>query len=213
MHSDLIHNLPLYKKEKIIVANFGDFREFFESQNDINKHFKEKYEKWLGYNNINYPDIVYISTAKINKLQYLITFLEKRTILNGLIIAPKINITVKTRNIFLYTDDMVKGEIKTILKKGDPVAYISHNNISVPTSIYMYASYGIPILGYNIKPISSIINEYKIGLLFDGKTDLGEKIKIIKENYKYYRENALKFINLNNWEKSILAHKKIWKEN
>jgi len=179
-HEDLVSYLPRFTHKKIIVASFGDFKEFIEKKTKENKEFEQLYEKWLKKRNIQYPDIVSISAAKRNNMSPLTEGLNG-TSQNVLIIAPNQEFANKENfesNIFVYNKDFVEKEISVILNSpGKLIGYIGHENISVPTSIYMYASFGIPVIGLNVEPVSSIIKEYSIGEIIDEKTSLDFVVK------------------------------------
>ena len=72
----------------------------------------------------------------------------------------------------------------------------------------MFASYGIPMIGLDYKPVNSIIRDNEIGLIAK-KDDFDLVTKKIKSNYLSYQKNLDKFLKLNSWEKSSLGHKKL----
>ena len=73
----------------------------------------------------------------------------------------------------------------------------------------MFASFKIPIIGLDFKPVNSIINENNIGLILkdDNLIDL---VRTISANYQLFQSNLTSFLNENSWEKSINVHKKIF---
>ena len=74
----------------------------------------------------------------------------------------------------------------------------------------MFASYNIPVLALDAAPVSSLVNKYKIGELFDFNSNLEEKIKALKNNYNFYSQNTKKILEENNWSKSAQVYKNIW---
>ncbi len=210
-HKDLKSFLPKSSRNKIEIANFGDFSNYFNELNEINKDFRTEYEQWKKTEKIQNLDLIYISASTKNKLDEIIDKV-KETDLKTLIIAPKIEINPnpnKYKNIFFF-NSFVKKEVTEILKENNrAIGIVAHNNISVPTSIYMFASFKIPIIGLDFKPVNSIINENNIGLILkdDNLIDL---VRTISANYQLFQSNLTSFLNENSWEKSINVHKKIF---
>lgn len=212
-HKDLANYLPLFVHQKIIVASFGEFKSFIERQKDENLDFANSYQNWLKENNIKSPSIISISAAKRNNLSLLIQNSAK---INCLIIAPDVKnkITLqKKKNIFFYNNDFVKKEVHDILNTKDKIiGYIGHDNISVPTSIYMYASYGLPVIVLNYQPVNTIIKQYKIGEILTKDNDFVKISQLIINNYSFYQNNCLKFLEENSWDNSASRHAKIFEE-
>lgn len=211
-HQDLITFLPKSSKHKVYVASFGNYREFIEQQTEQNKEFQKQHKNWLNHQNIKFPDLISISAAKNNNLNFFISKLADKY--NFLVIAPKVpfNIISKKKNIFIYNSSFVKAEIKEILNHSPKlIGIIGHDNISVPTSIYMFASFGIPVVVLDINPLSTLINEYGIGEIVKSQNDVNSTIKKIKNNYKLYKIKCDEFLSENSWENSIEVHKSLFK--
>ena len=83
------------------------------------------------------------------------------------------------------------------------VGFIGHSNVSVPTSLYV-ASFDIPILGYNFKPINTIINDTKIGKIVNDE-DIQLEVNDQK-NMNFYKSNLKVLLNLTVWDKSAEKH-------
>ena len=211
-HKDLINYLPTFSKNKISVATFGNYKKFIENQTLPNKDFQKNYSDWLNQKNIKSPDLISISAAKRNNLEFLIDGVIN-TQISTLIIAPnsKIDLPNEASDIFIYKK-FVFLEVKTILNtQNNFVGFIGHENISVPTSLYMYASYNIPIIAFNIEPVNSIITMYQLGILIKNSEELEKAYYTILDNYNTYVENAVFFLKENSWEKSAFVHKDIFK--
>ena len=132
--------------------------------------------------------------------------------INCLIINPKSTFYYKElgNNIFFY-NKFVYGNINNILNtKSKIIGYVGHDNISVPTSIYMYASYNIPIIAFNIEPVNSILTMYQLGILIKNSEELEKAYYTILDNYDTYVENAVFFLKENSWEKSAFVHRDIF---
>ena len=116
----------------------------------------------------------------------------------------------KASNIFIYRN-FVFSEVKGILNtKNNIIGFIGHDNVSVPTSIYMYASYNIPIIAFNIEPVNSILASYQLGISINNSEELEKAYYMILNNYDIYVENAVLFLNENCWVKSALVHRNIF---
>ena len=117
------------------------------------------------------------------------------------------------KNMFYFIGRMTPYiNVDILINSNELVGFVGHSNISVPTSIYMYASFGIPIIGIRAKPISSIICENKLGIVVDSSKEVVLALKSIRDNYSSYQENCRKFIRENSWEKASLSHKAIFNQ-
>ncbi|HIP33140.1 MAG TPA: hypothetical protein EYG89_00020 [Bacteroidia bacterium] len=212
-HKDLSNNLPSFANKKTVVASFGEFKDFIKNQKDENINFSNSYEIWLDENGIKGPSIISISAAKRNNLDVLI---QNSININCLIIAPNIINTINLKNkknIFFYNNNFVKKEVHDILNTTDKlIGYIGHDNISVPTSIYMYASYGIPVIVLNNQPVNSIIKQYKMGEILTEDNNIAKISQLILNNYSFYQNNCLKFLEDNSWDNSASKHSKIFED-
>jgi hypothetical protein len=210
-HRDLIKYLPKNNQSKVHVASFGDFQEFFASQHAPNLEFDLNYKLWLKKRNILNPNIIFISTAKKNNLKLLFEAVSNNAI-NCLVINPKNknDYGELSDNIFFYRE-FVNKEVYDILNLSkNIIGYVGHDNISVPTSIYMYATYNIPIIAYDVKPVNSIITKYELGITIKHSNELENAYKTLIDNYEFYVKNLSFFLQENSWEKSALVHKEIF---
>lgn len=211
-HEDLIPFFPEKLRKKIRVACFGDFRPFIASQDEPNPEFQDQYSDWIRSRKVHRPDLISISAAKRNRLEYLIEGVSE-TPLNTLIIAP--NYHLKTvlngmNGIFFY-NKFVKKEVADILKNPEGmIGFIGHENISVPTSIYMYASYGVPVIAINKQPVNTLIKEHKIGEIAEEPGLIVRCVQEIRDNYDFYKNNCKEFLTKNSWEVSADVHTKVF---
>ena len=204
-HYNLLDYLPHKHHNKTIVANFGDFRNFYDDFEESNNEFLDLYNNWKVNQNIKNIDLIYISSARKSALEKLISALNK-TDLNAVIIAPKINLSVTiSKNIFYYNKYVYKEIVQIFKSNRKIVGFIGHSNVSVPTSLYMFASFDIPILGYNFKPINTIINDFKIGKIVNDE-DIQLEVNEIQKNMNFYKSNLKSFIKSNSWDKSAEKH-------
>lgn len=211
-HEDLVKYLPEKYIDKIVVSSFGSFEKFVKIQTQENKDFQTSFDKWLTKNNISAPDIVSISTAKRNNLPVLING-NRELQSKVLIIAPGVELNLEgadLANTFFYCEKFVKKEVYAILtSKKRIVGFIGHDNISVPTSIYMYASFGIPVIVLDANPSNSIVAKYRIGEILQGENVKSAYDSIIG-NYEFYSKNCELFLNDNSWENASLTHKRMF---
>lgn len=207
-HQDLIAHLPEVVRDKSFVASFGDMREYVESQTKSNTDFKEKYDAWMHQN--KYPALLSISAAKKSNLKLAIEGL-KTSKMTGIFIAPNVSrpAQISDENILFYNGDFVRKEVIDLLNIENIIGYVGHGNISVPTSLYMFASFGVPVIGLNIEPVNSIIEKYNIGRIVSTPEELNSAISLIRERYTDYSENCRKMIEDNSWEKSAKIHNEL----
>lgn len=210
-HQDIKIALPIFFSKKVSVCNFGDFKPFMEEKTLENYDFQLKYNNWLLKCGIDKPDILSISTAKKNRLDLLISGVQKSCI-KCLIIAPGVELNLQNlkNNTFFYNNSSVEIEVLNLLNKNKHfIGFIGHDNYSVATSLYMFASFGIPVISTNTKPISSIVNENEIGIVVDNSLQIEEAYQKILNNYSLFSFNCYKFIQTNNWSTSTYKHKRI----
>lgn len=209
LHNDIREFLPKHSRNKIRVACYGDFKDYVEEQSSNNYDFRRKYQQWKDLHNINKPDIVFISTLpNVKKLTEMACSISEYSFL---FIAPKSRYSIESENIFLY-NGFVWAEVKDILKEEKIIGLIALDNISVPTSLYLFASYGIPIIALDQLPMKKIINQYKIGKTFTYELhNFIKMINIIKTDYKYYSNNVKSFLKYNTWQKASKVYSNIFK--
>jgi hypothetical protein len=125
------------------------------------------------------------------------------------VIAPGSDRIYDTNNC-LVIDEYVYDEVSDLLTTGDIIGIVYMDNISVPTSIYMYASFGIPVIGFDCNPVNTIILENEIGEIFNNERDFGISLKKIKLNYSVYKEKTEEFILTSSWKKSASKHRSVF---
>ncbi len=195
---------------KGVIANFGCFKHFLTKKNQKSLDFEKLTNSWGHAFHI---DIISVSAAR---LSYLDVFFDKikNTNLKSLMINPK-----KNETDYLMTNNQLRffkpvfHEINNILMNNkELIGFVGHFNISVSTSLYMFASYEIPIICYDIEPNNNIVSKNKIGEVIQVNSSISEiisKINLIKDNYKLYQKNCTNFIKKNTWDKSSKIHENI----
>lgn len=205
-HSDLKKFFP--DETKIVVANFGNFKPYFKRLSSRNPIFNSKLKAWKTKNNITKIDTIYISATNKNIDVYIEMFRKLKTI-NSVFVIPQYFKVIEESNFLLF-NEFIHAEVHQLLSTNEIIGIITHSNFSIPTSLYMFASYKIPIISYNVIPISTIIKDYAIGENFSNNEDLSSSITKLKSNYSYYQENTVRFLHENSWEKATAVHKEVW---
>jgi len=211
MHSSIEDKLPKFSREKVYTASFGDFKPHFKNALKKCDNFSKEYNKWLKKRGISYPDAIYISTNQMTS--FVLKKAQRDSQHNYLIIDPSNDYHNVSNNVFLFCKNFISSEVHDILNTGSPIGIIAIDNISVPTSIYMFASYGIPMLVFDSVPSNQIVMNYSIGYTFKKSENLCKKIKLIKSNYSLFSIRSDRFLEHNNWENSASIHEKIWCKN
>ena len=208
LHEDIAKKLSRFSR-KIHTACFGDFRAFFQDKHQANDVFNREYQDWLKHRYITAPDIVFVGRySRYKKVEYLVKFLEKHTQINGLIISGGCPIKTSAANICIF-DQKVVAELDRIHQQKGIIGFVATSNFSVPTAVYVYANYNIPIMAANDGPASSLIRKYKMGEVFDSQGDIHNAFVRIKSNYESYQAGAELFNSQNNWAVSQKTHKLI----
>lgn len=209
-HPSLKNHLPRNCRHKIKTASFGDFKEFFDSQTEVNSSFCKALNSWKESSNILSPELISITTATKSGLEYYLTNLDKNYFY--LVICPHVQLPdIQNENILVFNESFVKKEVSEILKTSENIiGLIGHDNISVPTSIYMFASYGIPVIVTDVEPLNEIISNYRFGEIIRPGVNLNDCILKIKSNYNTYQKGCLNFLKENSWEKSTKIHSEVF---
>jgi hypothetical protein len=210
-HPSLLNYLPEFVRNKSLVSSFGDYCEFVDSRSGQNPDFGKLYARWTEQQNLMEIPIVSVSAAKKNNYQALFDLSNLKSF-PVLIVAPGQHHfpRIDKKSFLLYQDGFVEEEIKAILSR-KVIGYLGHSNLSVPTSLYMYASYGIPILAIESEPLISIVAEYHNGELFHDSTSLLEGYTKILKNYDLYSGKARKFLESNSWEMAAKKHEAVFR--
>ena len=205
-HSDIKSRLPRSCHKKTYVATFGDMKRHFLTQEQVNVDFKRKFSLWKE-NNDGKLNIISISAAKKNNLKCL----NNDNGLFSLIIAPYVELGFSTsNNCMVYSDGFVKKEVVDLLMSSERlVGFVGHDNLSVPTSIYMFASFGIPIISLDNEPSNNIVQENSLGKVLFDPSDLYKVYNDISDNYESYSANCKEFIEKLSWGYSSEVHMKM----
>jgi len=205
-HQDIKSALPSRYWKKVIVANFGNMTDIFGKRPCSNSDFINKYELWCEEKSKS-AQLITVSTAQRTDLSPLF---QIPSIINKIIICPGVDIEKSSsKNLFIYNSSFVKAEVLELLRNrnGFLVGFIGHNNLSVATSLYMYASFGIPVICINSRPCSTIVEEYEFGVVIDSDDNIDDCYFKIMDNYEFYSNQCNIFIENNSWSISGEKHR------
>lgn len=194
---------------KVKVAHFSDFSEYFDSQDEPNEDFQKKYDAWLSRRGIDRPDLLLVS-ASYRSLESFKPLFNQSTY-HVLCIVP--NLIVKDGfgdKVMLYHEGFVKKEVTDLLNMPGMIGLVGLDNGSVATSLYMFASYGIPMLVLDRPPMDRLTTEFEIGELFDLEDDLDQKISQVNNDYQRYRAGCKNLLKAHTWEKSYELHRTVF---
>lgn len=212
-HQSLIKYLGYTGRANLHVACFGDYKEFLElPTHSSNEDFTKGYSTWCKCQNIEYPDIVFVGDYKEAKnIDLLMKLAEVDESINILIVARGITSQKTHSNLFTFGRSFVYRELVDILHSGPIIGYVGHDNLSIATSIYLYSSFGLPMIFIDSDPYLDIAKLYNCGSIFsDSLESLLSAYYDVRSKYNVRSKGASKLIHENTWEKSALIHSKIF---
>jgi hypothetical protein len=208
LHASLAQYLPPEARSKTCVATFGDFTQDFRIRTAPNPAFREALANWAGAN--GGFELLFIS-ATLTDLSTMLQVVRHLKRHRALAIAARHDRIEVGRN-YLVFNQFVSAELHALLSGGTGLTgLIVHDNLSVPTSLYVFASYGIPVLALDTPPVADIVSEWNLGLTFRSSDEVEETLDRIVDRYDYYREKGRTFVRVNSWESSRAVHREIWK--
>lgn len=211
-HKSLIKYLPPKGCYKTHVACFGDYSAFLRGKvNERNYVFQQAYQKWCANRGIKGPDIVFIGDYKKAKgVDALLRFSKMYSSINILIVAKGISEERSVPNVLTFGQSRVFFELHEILSSSRVVGFVAHSNLSVPTAIHLYSSYGVPVIAANVDPLIDIVADSQIGVTFKNVECLVESYNEVFNEYEFYREKSQAFNKEYTWEKSAKVHNSIF---
>ena len=213
LHKSLKEYLP--KTAKIDVACFGRFSLVETDDGERSPDFQESYRLWRTERNIEGPDIVFIGEySPFKGLNGLFEFAQSNKQFNILIVCPKLpdHLIQRYSNIFIWPEK-VMFELHNILSGSHKlVGFVGHDNVSLPTAIHLFSSYGIPCVMRNVEPMSTIACEWKIGPTFDCDSKISECVDLVRKDYLAYSGAARRYIAAHTWAKAQSVHQKVLRE-
>lgn len=212
MHSYLKKKFPKRLRRKITIAHFGPLApEDVSTQlasdqkniNLLNKFIEKKAQSVVLFS---------ISTASKNQAYKLSNYVSDECLL--VFVDPKgifKNKICKSNNT-LYIAEKVGTDFLNHLKKiRFSFGVVGHDNGSVATSVYLFATMKIPILALDYAPNSHIVEKNNIGYIYKNDNNLEDISSNLKINYEEYTMNTTKFTQKHSWKKTIKIHKKIFR--
>jgi hypothetical protein len=211
MHQSMGDHLPRSARGKLVAAHFGSMREATEAaarDEPPNADFAARYQQWCERNEIEGPDLVMVS-ASLTSADELFEALESTPGIRALLIAPGVPVRPVQSNV-LHVAEPVYAEVHSVLSSGRVIGYLGHQNISVPTGIYMYAAYGVPILGKDQCPVKDLLLEHEIGEVFHDASGLLQAYSEVRGQYDRYRANCSDLLTQHTWEESARIHSAVF---
>ena len=211
LHRSVGDHLGEAAADKLVVAHFGSFRQAVERASEeakANPEFTATYKRWRQERGVRSPDLVMVST--LWEADDLLAFLEENSSVNGVIIAPRLGPTECGENVLLFRKS-VYAEVHGLLSSRGLIGYLGHANVSVPTSLYMFAGYGIPMIGRNVAVVSDILIAEGIGEVYGTIDEMGAAYRKIKADYQAYRSRCAGLVARHTWSRSATIHRKIFR--
>ena len=211
LHRSVGDHLGDAAAKKLVVAHFGSFRQTIERASQEakpNPEFTASYERWRQERGVRAPDLVMVST--LWEADDLLAFLGENPDVNGVIIAPRMGRTACGENVLLFRKP-VYAEVHELLGSTGLIGYLGHANVSVPTSLYMFAGYGIPMIGMNVPPVADILAAEGVGEVYTTIDEMGAAYRKIKAHYQAYRSRCAELVARHTWSHSATVHKKIFR--
>ena len=212
-HPSLIKYLGNARRANLHAACFGDYKEYLElPMHGTNECFRRHYSDWCNSQNIQYPDVVFIGDYKEAKnINLLMDLAEVDKSINILIVARGIPSQKKNPNLFTFGSSFVYRELVDVFNAGPCIGYVGHDNLSIATSIYLYSSFGLPMIFIDADPYLDIVKMYDCGSIFsDSSGSLRSAYYKVRHEYDRKRKGAMNLISDNTWAKSALIHRKIF---
>lgn len=196
---------------KVIVACFGEFRSRYRrigpSLDDGG--FVRRYRRWSATLDPNAPRLLFVGAyAPSKNVETLLEIGRRNAALSVIVIAPGMEpVPPVSQNVFLHTG-WVGAELEEVLLEPNLLGFVGHANISVPTSIYLFASYGVPIIALNHPPLGQIVAFHQLGAVIDGTEAVGEIVQGVWDRRDHHRHRLDRFLESHSWAASAAAHRK-----
>lgn len=197
--------------DKVIVASFGEFRSSYRSMGASRDAggFARRYRRWSTTMDPNAPRLLFVGAyAPSKNVETLLEIARRNADLSVIVIAPEMEpVPPVSRNVLLHTD-WVGAELEKLLLEPNLLGFVGHANISVPTSIYLFASYGIPIIALDHPPLHQIVEHHQLGAVIDGTDVAGEIVRGVLARREHHRDALDRFLRSHSWAASAAGHRK-----
>jgi len=197
--------------DKVVVACFGEFRSKYRRVEEGREGggFLRRYRRWSQGIDWASPRLLFVGAYAPSKhVETLLEIGRRNADLAVIAIAPGMESEPGvSSNVFLHTD-WVGVELEEILQEPNLLGFVGHANISVPTSIYLFASYGIPIIALDHPPVGQIVGNHQLGTVIDAIEDVGEIVRGVLADREHHRDALERFLESHSWAASAAAHRK-----
>jgi len=210
LHKDIKRELPKLFHYKIFVSNFGPIQTEVIASNCIKDKKNINLLKSFIENKENEPILFSISTAKFNNA-YKITKYSNSLLVYVDPYETFMEKIFKNNNVFYIPNEVGISFLKYINQLKYPIGLVGHNNKSVATSLYMFATMQVPVLTLDQVPNSTIVEEYGIGEVIKDNAMTDYFVQKIKLNYEKYQKHIKIFLEINNWDKAVDIHHNIFR--
>lgn len=148
-------------------------------------------------------------SASVFEADDLLDFLDDNPDLSGLVIGAQLEDRDCGPNVLLIREK-VYAEVDTILRGDGIVGYCPNDNVSVPTSIYTFAAYGIPLIGKDVSPVCDILGDSGVGGVYNSVDEMRDVYDGIKDDYAGYRTRCSALLAKDTWDASADVHRQVF---
>lgn len=195
------------------VASFGEFRSRFESdqeESESGRGFLADYDGWLARRGDSGPHLVFVGAYALSKrIEALLEIARLNPDFSVVIVAPGMERPASLPgNVFLHAE-WVGAELRQLLDRPDrfQVGFVGHGNVSVPTALYVYASFGIPVLALESPPVDRIVRNHDLGYTISDAGEARDAVLEMRRRIDAHRSALVQFLDEHSWANSALVHR------
>ena len=189
--------VPASSLPKTEVLGFGPMLAHLKSKQDhLTSEQKSQLSVWLSHGDV---DIVSVTTARRTDLQIWLDAVPSN--LRVLVIDPNEFCTSSGPNVFVLHGSVYSSWADILPALENSVCLLTHNNVSVPTSLYLFAEIGVPVLAADRSPIREIGQRENIGVVC-GPCDIEVSFDQLSSVREVFSRNCREFSAHNSWDKS-----------
>lgn len=197
---------------KVQVASFGEYRSFYREPGESDERFRAVSTSWLADRGLEGFDLVSVGAyAPSKRVEALLEIAAANPDLAVLVVAPEMPEQDPPANVLLWTS-WVQEALVEVFQTGRPVGFLGHSNLSVPTTFYVFASFGIPVLALDAVPVTSMVQEHDVGaVVTDPETPAARSaFDSIRARYGSHVEACAAFMADHSWERSARVHERVF---
>lgn len=189
--------LPEYCLTKLEVLGFGPILSHLKSKDDrLTSDQKNQLLTWLNRGDV---DIISVTTARRSDLQSWLEIMPRR--LRVLVIDPNGNCRSTGPNVFVLHGHLYSSWSKISTSLTNSLGLLTHNNFSVPTSLYLFAELGLPVLASDVSPIREIVEREMIGVACK-PCSIELALNKLNDDRQFFSANCREFSVRNSWNRS-----------